>query len=107
LKEGENITSPGDTSKTLSGMRTDISEQDTIVQILIVKTQLVSQLLKFNFETLQWGLLDWINNQYRITRPAPIKYRLQIFDEERTDRSRWGPIDRAEDEEEEPLATNF
>jgi hypothetical protein len=61
--------------------------------------------IKFNFKTLQWGLLDKIENQYRITRPAPIKYRLQIFDEERTNRSRWGPIDRTE--EEEPLASTF
>jgi hypothetical protein len=63
--------------------------------------------IEFNFETLQWGLLDQINNRYRITRPTPIKYRLQIFDEERTDRSRWGPIDRTTNKEEEPLATSF
>jgi hypothetical protein len=44
LIEGENATSPRDTSKMLSGTRTDISEQDTIAQILIVTTQLVSQL---------------------------------------------------------------
>jgi hypothetical protein len=61
----------------------------------------------FNFETLQWGITEQIEGQYRITRPAHIKYGLRIFDEERTDRSRWGPIDRIDDEEEEPLATTF
>jgi len=61
----------------------------------------------FNFETLQWGLTDQIEGPYRITRPAPLKYGLRIFDEERTDRSRWGPIDRTRDEEEEPLATQY
>jgi hypothetical protein len=61
----------------------------------------------FNFETLQWGLTDQIEGQHRITRPAPLKYGLQIFDKERTDQSRWGPIDRTSDEEEEPLAIQF
>jgi hypothetical protein len=61
----------------------------------------------FNFETLQWGITEQIEGQYRITRPAHIKYRLRIFDEERTDRSRWGPIDGINNEEEEPLATTF
>jgi hypothetical protein len=61
----------------------------------------------FNFETLQWGLTEQIEGRYRITRPAPIKYGLRIFDEERTDRSRWGPIDRINNEEEEPLASTF
>jgi hypothetical protein len=61
----------------------------------------------FNFETLQWGLTDLIEGWHRITRPAPIKYGLRIFDEERTDRSRWGPIDGINDEEEEPLASTF
>jgi hypothetical protein len=61
----------------------------------------------FNFETLQWGLTDQIEGRYRITRPAPIKYGLRIFDEERTDQSRWGPIDRINDKEEEPLASTF
>jgi hypothetical protein len=61
----------------------------------------------FNFETLQWGITEQIGGQYQITRPAHIKYGLRIFDEERTDRSRWGPIDGINDEEEEPLATTF
>jgi hypothetical protein len=63
--------------------------------------------IDFNFKTLQWGLTDQIEGRYRITRPAPLKYGLRIFDEERTDRSRWGPIDRVNDEEEELLATQF
>ena len=38
-----------------------------------------------------------------VERPAPARYRLRIFDEERTlDRSRWGPIDGTPDEEEVP-----
>ena len=38
-----------------------------------------------------------------VERPAPIRYRLRIFDEERTqDRSCWGPIDRTPDKEERP-----
>jgi hypothetical protein len=41
--------------------------------------------IDFNFETLQWGLTEQIGGQYRITRPAPVKYSLRIFDEERTD----------------------
>jgi hypothetical protein len=39
----------------------------------------------FNFETLQWGITEQIEGRYRITRPAPVRYRLRIFDEERTD----------------------
>jgi hypothetical protein len=61
----------------------------------------------FNFETLQWGLTEQIEGQYKITRPAPVRYGLRIFDKERTDRSRWGPIDRINDKEEEPLASQF
>ena len=38
-----------------------------------------------------------------VERPAPARYGLRIFDEERTqDRSRWGPIDRTPDKEEIP-----
>ena len=38
-----------------------------------------------------------------VERPAPARYGLHIFGEERTqDRSRWGPIDRTPDEEEAP-----
>jgi hypothetical protein len=60
----------------------------------------------FNFDTLQWGLTEPVEGQYRITRPIPVKYGLRIFDEERQDRSRWGPIDGAT-EGEEPLAQTF
>ena len=38
-----------------------------------------------------------------VERPAPARYGLCIFDEERTqDRSRWGPIDGTPDEDEVP-----
>ena len=38
-----------------------------------------------------------------VERPAPTRYGLRIFDEERTqDRSRWGPIDGTPKEEEIP-----
>jgi hypothetical protein len=60
----------------------------------------------FNFETLQWGLTEQIEGRYRITRPAPVRYRLRIFDKERTDQSGWGPIDGINDEEEDPLASH-
>jgi hypothetical protein len=30
----------------------------------------------FNFDTLQWGLTEPIEGQYRITRPIPVKYGL-------------------------------
>jgi hypothetical protein len=65
--------------------------------------------VEFNFEALQWGLIEQTGDHYTITRPAPVKYRLRIFDEERTDRSRWGPTDGAnpDDDETEPLATTF
>jgi hypothetical protein len=60
----------------------------------------------FNFDTLQWGLTEPVEGQYRITRPIPVKYGLRIFDEERQDRSRWGPIDGTT-EDEETLAQIF
>jgi hypothetical protein len=60
----------------------------------------------FNFDTLQWGLTEPIEGQYRITCPIPVKYGLQIFDEERQDGSRWGPIDGTSNHE-EPLAQTF
>jgi hypothetical protein len=64
--------------------------------------------VEFNFEALQWGLVEQTGSQYTITRPAPVKYGLRIFDEERTDRSRWGPTDGANpDDEEENLVTTF
>jgi hypothetical protein len=60
----------------------------------------------FNFDTLQWGLTEPIEGQYRITCPIPVKYGLRIFNEERQDRSRWGPIDGTSNNE-EPLAQTF
>jgi hypothetical protein len=60
----------------------------------------------FNFDTLQWGLTEPVEGQYRITRPIPVRYGLRIFDEERQDRSRWGPIDGTT-EGEETLAQEF
>jgi hypothetical protein len=60
----------------------------------------------FNFDTLQWGLTEPTNGKYRITRPIPVKCGLRIFDEERQDRSRWGPIDGTSNNE-EPLAQTF
>jgi hypothetical protein len=60
----------------------------------------------FNFDTLQWGLTEPIEDKFRVTRPAPIKYGLQIFDKERQEWSQWGPIDGTP-EEDEPLAQTF
>jgi hypothetical protein len=60
----------------------------------------------FSFDTLQWGLTEPVKGKYRITRPIPVKYGLRIFDEERQDRSRWGPIDGTSNSE-EPLAQTF
>ena len=38
-----------------------------------------------------------------VERPAPARYGLRIFDEERTqDRSQWGPLDGSPDEDEAP-----
>jgi hypothetical protein len=30
----------------------------------------------FNFDTLQWGLTEPVDNKYQITRPIPVKYGL-------------------------------
>jgi hypothetical protein len=62
--------------------------------------------VNFSFDTLQWGLTEPIEGKYQITRPIPVKYGLRIFDKERQDRSRWGPIDRTSNNE-EPLAQTF
>ena len=59
--------------------------------------------VNFNFKHLQWGCTHKKEDRFALERPAPTRYRLRIFDEERTqDRSRWGPIDRTPDEEEQP-----
>jgi hypothetical protein len=60
----------------------------------------------FSFDTLQWGLTEPIKDRYWITRPIPVKYRLRIFDKERQDCSRWGPVDGTSNDE-EPLAQTF
>jgi hypothetical protein len=30
----------------------------------------------FNFDTLQWGLTEPVDNKYQITHPIPVKYGL-------------------------------
>jgi hypothetical protein len=59
----------------------------------------------FNFDILQWGPTTPIEDKFCIERPAPIRYSLHIFDEERQDRSRWGPIDGTKDTGEAPLVS--
>ena len=61
----------------------------------------------FIFSALQWGLTQWIPTEttYRVTRPAPIEYGLRIYDEERVERSQWGPIDGQPEEEESVVPT--
>ena len=57
----------------------------------------------FNFKHLQWGCTHPKSDKFVVERPAPARYGLRIFDEERTqDRSQWGPIDGTPDEDEAP-----
>ena len=57
----------------------------------------------FNFKHLQWGCTHPRKDKFIVERPAPIRYGLRIFDEERTqDRSQWGPIDGTPEEDEAP-----
>ena len=59
--------------------------------------------IDFNFKHLQWGCTHPKKDRLVVERPAPARYGLRIFDEERTqDRSRWGPIDGTPDEDEVP-----
>ena len=59
--------------------------------------------IDFNFKHLQWGCTHIKKDRFIVERPTPARYRLCIFDEERTqDRSHWGPIDRTPEEEEAP-----
>ena len=59
--------------------------------------------IDFNFKHLQWGCTYKKKDRFVLERPAPARYGLRIFDEERTqDRSCWGPIDGTPDEEEVP-----
>ena len=57
----------------------------------------------FNFKHLQWGCTHSKKDKFVVERPAPTRYGLRIFDEERTqDRSQWGPLDGAQEEDETP-----
>ena len=57
----------------------------------------------FNFKSLQWGCTHQKGDKFVVERPAPVRYGLRIFDEERTqDRSQWGPLDGTPDEDETP-----
>ena len=57
----------------------------------------------FNFKHLQWGCTHPKKDKFVVERPAPARYRLRIFDKERTqDRSQWGPLDGSPDEDEAP-----
>ena len=57
----------------------------------------------FNFKYLQWGCTHPKEEKFVLERPAPARYGLRIFDEERTqDRSCWGPVDRTPNKEEIP-----
>ena len=50
--------------------------------------------IKFDFEAIQWGIAKATpEGTIRVRRPAPIKLNLRIFDEERVERSQWGPRD--------------
>ena len=57
----------------------------------------------FNFKHLQWGCTHTKKDKFVLERPAPIRYRLCIYDKERTqDRSCWGPLDGTPDEDKVP-----
>ena len=59
--------------------------------------------IDFNFKHLQWGCTHPKKDKFVVERPAPTRYGLRIFDEERTqDRSQWGPIDGSTNEDETP-----
>ena len=59
--------------------------------------------IDFNFKHLQWGCTHPKKDRFVVERPAPARYGLRIFDEERTqDQSQWGPIDGTPDEDEVP-----
>ena len=59
--------------------------------------------IDFNFKYLQWGCTHQQKDKFVVERPAPVRYGLRIFDEERTqDRSQWGPLDGTSDKDEVP-----
>ena len=50
--------------------------------------------IEFDFEAIQWGVAEATpEGTIRVRRPAPIDLGIRIFDEERVDRSQWGPIE--------------
>ena len=59
--------------------------------------------IEFDFEAIQWGIAEATpEGTIRVRRPAPIELGLRIFDEERVERSQWGPRDRTTLPEETP-----
>ena len=59
--------------------------------------------IEFDFEAIQWGIAEATpEGTIRVRRPAPIELGLRIFDEERVDRSQWGPRDGTPLPEETP-----
>ena len=52
--------------------------------------------IEFDFEAIQWGEAKATpEGTIKVRRPALIELGLQIFDEERVERSQWGPRDGA------------
>ena len=59
--------------------------------------------IEFDFEAIQWGIAEATpEGTVRVRQPAPIELGLRIFDEERVDRSQWGPRDGTPLPEETP-----
>ena len=63
--------------------------------------------VEFDRQALQWGLaIPHKDGGYIIDRPAPITYKLRIYDGERAERSQWGPID-GQEEDKDTFAPDF
>ena len=61
--------------------------------------------IEFDFEAIQWGTAEATpEGTIRVRRPAPLELNLRIFDEERVDRSQWGPRDGTTLPEEAPAS---
>ena len=59
--------------------------------------------IEFDFEAIQWGIAKATpEGTIKVSQPAPIELGLRIFDEERVDRSQWGPRDGTPLPEETP-----
>ena len=59
--------------------------------------------VEFDFEAIQWGEAKATpEGTIKVCRPAPIELGLRIFDEERVERSQWGPRDGTNLPEETP-----